>query len=421
MFTAIVNSLSLVFSPKINPGFYLLKLFGFFRMKFSTQKPVILLFVRNLRTQIDLKPEIPISKLKKALKVAVIGCPNVGKSALTNELIKADLCAVSKRMDTTRQNTVAAITESNCQLLVVDSPGLVGITHARETVGTHTESTLLADTEKAIKMADHILVVHDATLPGKFLNHRVLHILHRNSHLTSSLVINKTDLIARQADLLELSRILTCGKVGGQEITTKPVKMGKLGTVTEGIQLHSPTKTHDEKWQQLYNKLIQKPTYKCSWGETKKLFGGESGWPNFENVFFVSALNGRGIDGLRSYLQEKSVPIQGNFEMNEQEITKKKPRQICAEHIRSEILNLLPGDVAYNLRVEIIEWQLEEAEGETQLKIVADVTCDVRRWANMLLQVVSELEHRTKNHLKNLFPAQPQVRIRAKFNKEIIS
>lgn len=39
----------------------------------------------------------------KALKIAVIGCPNVGKSALTNMLIKAQVCAVSRQVDTTRE------------------------------------------------------------------------------------------------------------------------------------------------------------------------------------------------------------------------------------------------------------------------------------------------------------------------------
>ena len=77
--------------------------------------------IRMLRTSIELLPETPAKR--RALRVAVIGPPNVGKSALTNEIIKADLCAVSKRMDTTRSNTITAITENACQLVVIDSPG----------------------------------------------------------------------------------------------------------------------------------------------------------------------------------------------------------------------------------------------------------------------------------------------------------
>lgn len=136
--------------------------------------------------------------------------------------------------------------------MVVDSPGLVGIKHARNVVGAHNESALLTDPEKAIERAEHILVIHDATLPGKYLNHRVLHILHRFSHLSSSLVINKTDLILRQADLLELARTLTCGKVDGQEIGTKSIKMGKFGEVQKEMKIHSGLENKSEEIQQAY-------------------------------------------------------------------------------------------------------------------------------------------------------------------------
>lgn len=43
---------------------------------------------------------------QKSLRIAILGCPNVGKSSLTNRLIKADVCAVSKLVDTTREVTI---------------------------------------------------------------------------------------------------------------------------------------------------------------------------------------------------------------------------------------------------------------------------------------------------------------------------
>ncbi|VDK26294.1 unnamed protein product, partial [Anisakis simplex] len=45
--------------------------------------------------------------------------------------------------------------------------------------------------ERALEEASHVLVVHDSTLTGDYIHHRVLHLLHRYPHLTSSLVINK--------------------------------------------------------------------------------------------------------------------------------------------------------------------------------------------------------------------------------------
>lgn len=64
----------------------------------------------------------------------MIGPPNVGKSLLTNRLVKAGVAAVSSQMDTTQKNQTAIITKGSSQLVFVDSPGTVGIRHAREVV-----------------------------------------------------------------------------------------------------------------------------------------------------------------------------------------------------------------------------------------------------------------------------------------------
>lgn len=40
---------------------------------------------------------------QKSLRIAILGCPNVGKSLLTNRLINANVCAVSRLVDTTRE------------------------------------------------------------------------------------------------------------------------------------------------------------------------------------------------------------------------------------------------------------------------------------------------------------------------------
>lgn len=58
----------------------------------------------------------------------------MGKSLLTNRLVKAGVAAVSAQMDTTQKNQTAVITEGGSQLVLVDSPGTVGIKHAREVV-----------------------------------------------------------------------------------------------------------------------------------------------------------------------------------------------------------------------------------------------------------------------------------------------
>lgn len=107
--------------------------------------------------------------------------------------------------------------------------------------------------------------------------------------------------------------------------------------------------------------------------------------------------------------------------IGENEISKKKPRQICAEHIRSEILNIMPSDIAYHLRVNIIEFDLSETQDGLVLNVVVDINCDRRRWAELLVKFLDELEKRAKKHLKNLFNAEPNIRIRSKFKREVVS
>ncbi|KAH7727908.1 putative GTP-binding protein [Aphelenchoides avenae] len=349
----------------------------------------------------------PSTVEKRALRVAVLGTPNVGKSALTNAVVRSSLCAVSKRIDTTRKNATASLTEDDCQLVVVDSPGLIGIKHAKDVVGTHTESNILVDPERAIQRAEHILVVTDPTMPGEYIHHRVLHLLYRYSHIPSSLVINKVDLVKRRTDLLRLAEILTEGVVDGQSLQKKTRQLGNLGSPgnkasgsgTE-MKLH-PTvslENRDEKWRVDFDKLMSKPAHKCSWSETKHLFISQRGWPHFKAVFYVSALTNDGVDHLRQYLRSMSVPTE-EWRYDDKEIVRKNSHQICEQHARSKLLDLLPPDIAYKLRVRVIEFEVFSDEA----RVIIDVDCEKERWAKMVAAVVERIETALRLELEKLF------------------
>ncbi|KAI1716503.1 50S ribosome-binding GTPase domain-containing protein [Ditylenchus destructor] len=338
--------------------------------------------------------EVKVNDIR-GLRVAVIGVPNAGKSALTNVLIKADVCAVSNKIDTTKENLTTALTEKlkdetksgKVQLVLVDSPGVIGQRHARKFVGVGSDDKILGDPEKAIEKADHILYVHDVTSPGKFIQHRILHLLHRYSHIPSSLVLNKVDLVQRQSELIQLAEILTKGIVDGAEIKTKTATLGRLESLKSSskkkeaaeMRIHSKADVagKDESWQKLYNSLLYKPAHKCGWNETRKLFLGESGWPEFKAVFFVSCTRGSGVDELRKYLQHMSTHATWK-PLGENTLSTRSPRQLAREHIRSELLNALPGFMAYNLRPRIVDWNLEQSElkgGKSTLRMIVDIIC----------------------------------------------
>ncbi|KAK6625176.1 hypothetical protein RUM43_005467 [Polyplax serrata] len=63
--------------------------------------------------------------VRKLLKVAIIGGPNVGKSTLINKIMEMNICDVSPKIHTTRIPIKLAFNSGNTQIIFVDTPGLV--------------------------------------------------------------------------------------------------------------------------------------------------------------------------------------------------------------------------------------------------------------------------------------------------------
>ena len=56
--------------------------------------------------------------------LAIVGCPNVGKSTLMNRLIGAKLSITSSKAQTTRHRIHGILTTDDCQYVFVDTPGV---------------------------------------------------------------------------------------------------------------------------------------------------------------------------------------------------------------------------------------------------------------------------------------------------------
>ncbi|MBQ5685714.1 MAG: GTPase Era, partial [Clostridia bacterium] len=59
----------------------------------------------------------------KTAFVAIVGCPNVGKSSLLNRMLGQKVAIVSAKPQTTRTRIMGVLTEDETQLVFTDTPG----------------------------------------------------------------------------------------------------------------------------------------------------------------------------------------------------------------------------------------------------------------------------------------------------------
>jgi GTPase len=90
--------------------------------------------------------------------VALIGRPNAGKSTLFNALVGQRLSIVTPRPQTTRDRIVGILTRPDCQVIFLDTPGLL---EAQDKLHKSMERQI----EAALRQADVVVLVIDATRP----------------------------------------------------------------------------------------------------------------------------------------------------------------------------------------------------------------------------------------------------------------
>lgn len=61
---------------------------------------------------------------RKTAFIAIVGRPNVGKSSILNRLLGEKIAIVSSKPQTTRTRIMGVLTEEDCQLVFIDTPGL---------------------------------------------------------------------------------------------------------------------------------------------------------------------------------------------------------------------------------------------------------------------------------------------------------
>ncbi len=132
---------------------------------------------------------------QKSAFIAIVGCPNVGKSSIMNKLLGQKVAIVSPKPQTTRTKIMGVLTEDGIQLVFTDTPGI------------HKPKTKLG--ENMVRAVSESMSDIDACLmvvePFGELREEEKELLERfrREKTTVILAINKIDLLQDKAALLE--------------------------------------------------------------------------------------------------------------------------------------------------------------------------------------------------------------------------
>jgi GTP-binding protein Era len=116
-------------------------------------------------------PDLTLPPHFRSGYVAVIGKPNVGKSTLLNAYLGQKISIVSNKPQTTRERILGILTQSNAQVIFIDTPGI----HLPK----HALGKFMIDVAYgAINEADVVVFMVDVTTPPDEDDQRIAQALH---------------------------------------------------------------------------------------------------------------------------------------------------------------------------------------------------------------------------------------------------
>ncbi len=133
-------------------------------------------------------------KAPKTAFIAIVGCPNVGKSSILNRLLGEKIAIVSPKPQTTRTRIMGVLTEDETQLVFTDTPGY------------HKPKTKLG--EKMVKAVGEGIHDVDACLlvvesKGEIREEELTLIKKiKSAEIPAVLAINKVDTVENKEELL---------------------------------------------------------------------------------------------------------------------------------------------------------------------------------------------------------------------------
>lgn len=170
----------------------------------------------------------------------------------------------------------------------------------------------------SIQHADVIGILHD--ISNRWTRHAlqplIINLLKEYKNKPSFLVLNKIDMVKGKRVLLDTIRSLTCKNISLDPNFTKTTKQ--------------PIKTDA--------------------GEVAAA-EREVGWPYFKSIFLVSSLKGDGVEKVADFLSGMST--EGAWQYRNNELTDQEPEKLIEGFVRARLLDYLPQEIPYNLKVDL--------------------------------------------------------------------
>ena len=142
-------------------------------------------------TLLDLLPPVEApGEAVESLRVAIVGRPNVGKSALMNAILGEERVIVSDIPGTTRDVIDTELEFAGKRLTLLDTAGI----RRRGRIERGVERHSVQRAQAALERADIALAVTDATEPGAAQDMHIIG-LAEEAHVGLIIVVNKADLL----------------------------------------------------------------------------------------------------------------------------------------------------------------------------------------------------------------------------------
>lgn len=166
--------------------------------------------------------------------LAIVGCPNVGKSTLMNRLVGAKLSITSSKAQTTRHRIHGILTTDDCQYVFVDTPGVQ--TQHRTALNRAMNRTVNA----ALADVDVILFVIDANVKRGWRNEDREVLARLPADRPIVLVINKVDRLTDKNALLPFMAAIANEHAFADIVPVSAEKGDNLETLLKVVGKHLP-------------------------------------------------------------------------------------------------------------------------------------------------------------------------------------